>query len=610
MTTALLAANLWSWTLEITVLVAVAALAARLLSYPQARLLFWHGVFVLALLLPIFVPWKQPPPILVADGAVSITGPLSTDVPDLQHPWLNSLNALAVVIVGVALRLVWLAIGLFRLRRVRTRATPLHPSPLRFESAKLPSRQRLARPIQWRESGAITGPVTFGWLRPSILLPTRIQELPENLRRAIACHELVHVRRRDWLYVLAEELGRSLLWFHPAIWYALGQAQLAREQAVDAETVAWTGDREGYLDALLAMAERKLLPDVAPAPLFLKRRHLAARVAAILKETTMNGSRLFARVFAAVSAATAAVALAVWMFPLQSPAQALPDDAGITVDAGAKLLHRAPVHYPAGATATGTVLVEASLNAKGEVSDARVLSGPDDLRKAVLSSVLEWHYSTDVAPPPTVRITVQFNRTNSGAAAPFVPPQFPQVKGGLPPEAAQWTGTISEIRFAGLSSELQQQVESRLPVHTGDAYTHDTFPSTVAALNSVDHHLNLTVWINRDGGPVILLIALADSTNPKPLRVGGNVQAQNLITKIAPTYPPAAKQARLQGKVSLAVLIAKDGTVANVQVIDGDPLLTPSAMEAVWKWVYKPTLLNGQPVEVQTVVDVNYTLAR
>jgi TonB family protein len=601
MNPALLAANLWSWSLEITLLVAVAAVAARLLAHPQARLFFWHGVFVLALFLPIFVPWKQPPGVVVDGAAVSLAGPLSAGVPGLQHPWLSSRNALALVILGAALRLAWLAVGLYRLRRIRTHATPLLQAPADFDAA-----QR----IHWCESAAISGPVTFGWLRPSILLPARIQELPESLRRAIACHELVHVRRRDWLYVLAEELGRSLLWFHPAIWYALGQAQLAREQAVDAETIVWTGDREGYLDALLAVAERKLLPDVAPAPLFLKRRHLAARVAVILKETTMSGSRLFVRVFAAVSAATAAVALAVWMFPLQSAAQVLADDAGITVDAGAKLLHRAPVHYPAGATVAGTVLVDASLNANGEVSDARVLSGPEELRKAVLSSVLEWHYSTDVAPPPTVRIAIQFIRPNSGGAAPFVPPQFPQVKGGLPSEAVQWTGTISDIRFNGLSSELQQQVESRLPVHKGDPYTHDTFPSTVAALNSVDHHLNLTVHVDRDGGPVILIVALADPTNPKPLRVGGNVQAQNLITKVTPAYPVAAKQARIQGKVSLAVLIAKDGTVANIQLIDGDPLLTPSAIEAVWKWVYKPTLLNGEPVEVQTAVDVNYTLAR
>jgi len=258
----------------------------------------------------------------------------------------------------------------------------------------------------------------------------------------------------------------------------------------------------------------------------------------------------------------------------------------------------------------------------------RALSGPDELRKPVLASVLDWHYSADVAPPPTVRIAVKFDRAPSGAPAPFVPPQFPQVKGGLPSEAAHWTGTISDIRFTGLSSELQQQVESRIPVHKGDAYTQYTFPSTVAALNAVDHHLNLTVQIDRDGGPVILVIALAAaqpaappppppaatpadaSTPPQRIRVGGNVQSQNLITKVTPNYPPLAKQGRITGTVSLSVTITKEGTVDNIDLISGHPLLVPSAIEAVRQWVYRPTLLNGNPVEVLTQVDVNYTLAQ
>jgi TonB family protein len=621
MTLTLLASNLWSWSLEIAVLVLAVALVSRLVVHPASRLRFWQGTILVALLLPLAAPWRQPPAIArAADGSVSIATLPSEDVSDARQSLFGSRHALELVAAGAVLRLMWLCVGCWRLRRLRTQATPLGIAPLEDGGRAL-----------WFESSSITGPVTFGWLRPSILLPERIRELPEHLRTAIACHELVHVRRRDWLFVIAEEVLRSLLWFHPAIWYALSQVQLAREHAVDRETVALTRDRDGYLDALLAVAAHRLHPDVAPAPLFLRRRQLASRLAALVKEsnakeTSMSASRLFARVVAAISAAGAAAVLAVWMFPLQSPAQVLADDPGIAVDAGARLLHRAPVHYPPGVNTAGTVLVEASLNAKGEVADARVLSGPDELRKAVLASVLEWHYSAEVAPPPTVRIAIQFNRAPRAAPSPFVPPQFPEVKGGLPSEAARWTGTISEIRFTGLSSELQQQVESRLPVHKGDAYTHDTFPSSVAALNSVDYHLNLTVQVVRDGGPVILIIALPaaqpaapppppatpgdSSTPPQRIRVGGNVQAQNLITKVTPVYPPLAKAARITGTVSFAVTIAKEGTVGNIEIVSGHPLLVPSALEAVKQWVYRPTLLNGEPVEVLTQVDINYTLAQ
>jgi periplasmic protein TonB len=99
----------------------------------------------------------------------------------------------------------------------------------------------------------------------------------------------------------------------------------------------------------------------------------------------------------------------------------------------------------------------------------------------------------------------------------------------------------------------------------------------------------------------------------KPLqriRVGGNVQAANLIRKVTPQYPPLAKQARVQGTVRFQAIIGKDGTIQNLQLITGHPLLVPAATEAVKQWLYKPTLLNGEPVEVVTQIDVNFTLSQ
>lgn len=95
---------------------------------------------------------------------------------------------------------------------------------------------------------------------------------------------------------------------------------------------------------------------------------------------------------------------------------------------------------------------------------------------------------------------------------------------------------------------------------------------------------------------------------PTRIRVGGNVQAANLVTQVKPTYPPEAKQAGIQGKVELSALIGKDGTVVDLKVLSGDPLLAAAAVDAVKNWVYRSTLLNGEPVEVQTTIDVNFTL--
>jgi protein TonB len=97
---------------------------------------------------------------------------------------------------------------------------------------------------------------------------------------------------------------------------------------------------------------------------------------------------------------------------------------------------------------------------------------------------------------------------------------------------------------------------------------------------------------------------------PQRIRVGGNVQAAMLIRQPKPVYPPLARQARIQGTVKLQAIIGRDGSIQNLQVMNGHPLLVPSAIEAVRQWVYKPTLLNGEPVEVITVIDVNFTLSQ
>src|ERR1035437_3348294 len=95
----------------------------------------------------------------------------------------------------------------------------------------------------------------------------------------------------------------------------------------------------------------------------------------------------------------------------------------------------------------------------------------------------------------------------------------------------------------------------------------------------------------------------------KRIKIGGNIQQRKLVSQPKPVYPPLAKQARIQGVVQLSALIGKEGNVINLAVISGHPLLVPSALEAVQQWVYQTTLLNGEPVEVLTQIDVNYTLS-
>lgn len=98
-------------------------------------------------------------------------------------------------------------------------------------------------------------------------------------------------------------------------------------------------------------------------------------------------------------------------------------------------------------------------------------------------------------------------------------------------------------------------------------------------------------------------------SGPLRVRVSQAVMQGMAETRVAPIYPPDAKAARIQGSVVLKAIIGKDGTIENLSVISGHPLLTPSALDAVRQWKYRPYLLNGSPVEVETQVTINFTLA-
>lgn len=113
--------------------------------------------------------------------------------------------------------------------------------------------------------------------------------------------------------------------------------------------------------------------------------------------------------------------------------------------------------------------------------------------------------------------------------------------------------------------------------------------------------------------PLLFLITIttlaASQAVPQRVRVSEDILQGLMLKKVSPIYPPLAKQARIQGTVVLKVLISKSGDVENLQLISGHPMLAPAAIEAVKQWKYQPYLLNGEPIEVETKVTVNFTLA-
>ena len=104
-------------------------------------------------------------------------------------------------------------------------------------------------------------------------------------------------------------------------------------------------------------------------------------------------------------------------------------------------------------------------------------------------------------------------------------------------------------------------------------------------------------------------VAVPHVATPQRVRVSQGVSSGLLIKKVQPNYPPLARQARIQGDVVLQAEISKDGTIQNLQLVSGHPMLAPAAIEAVRQWRYRPYLLNGEPVAVETQVLVKFSLS-
>jgi TonB family protein len=102
----------------------------------------------------------------------------------------------------------------------------------------------------------------------------------------------------------------------------------------------------------------------------------------------------------------------------------------------------------------------------------------------------------------------------------------------------------------------------------------------------------------------------AHPTVPQRVRLSPEVARGLLITKIMPVYPPLAQQANIQGIVVLEADIAKDGSVGSLRAVSGHPMLVPAAIDAAKQWKYKPYTLNGESVEVNTQIQVTFTLTR
>ena len=318
-----------------------------------------------------------------------------------------------VLAAGCAGRALWIAVGLGRLRRWRRERAGDRAASRRVSLA---CARRLRR---GRSSGCrrrYRDRSRSGWRGRWWCCPSRFNELPAEIQEAIVCHELLHVRRRDWIVTVAEQAIRAVLWFHPAIWWLIGQAQLAREQTVDGEVVALTGNRAQYLNALLAMAGNRPALDLAPAALFLRKRHLKNRVTLLLKEVNYveTQSRIVLRrqlrriVHRGLARAAHLSAAGGAASPGGGPAEPAAQRSAAVSAGGARKTYR------------GRRSCWRSTSTRpGHVSDTKVLSGPEELRSAALEAILQWHYNPQAMTlPATTQVTMNFKLPGGRRAGP------------------------------------------------------------------------------------------------------------------------------------------------------------------------------------------------
>jgi TonB family protein len=556
--------NLWAWSLHAGANVAMVALCLALLRVraPRTRLGLLEAAFgsllCLTPLISLLAYWHGVTTLPTSAAGVRTVESLVTSAVAAAIPgamaWTPFL--VGIWVAGAVLRAAWLCLGLRRLRQGSM--TPA-PEAIETEARELQTLLRTRARLEWRDD--IMQPATFGWFCPRVLLPSTLLHDEPVRRRAILCHELVHVSRADWHHVVLEEAARSVFWFHPGVHWLIAELRVVREQVVDREVVERLGDRTAYLNVLYAYASHETAAaGVAP---FFGRRQLERRVKSLLTEVSMSRLHRLTVNLAIAVLVGGAVGAATYWYPLDlfaataSPRTQDTGGAAGPLERAAKQVsdrastprrtHATSFVFPAearGVLASAVVTVRLVVDDTGAVAEARVLRLQET-----------WRGHGDTAAMATATRLVMENALNTIRQWRYEPPAAPVF----------WTMTVFYSDGPGKAEQP--------PSDEGDA---------LASAGA--------------GG--------------KALRVGGAVRPPEKLATVAPTYPQEALDAGIEGVVSIEATIDATGTVSDARVVKSVPELDDAALEAVRQWKYRPTLLNGAPVPVIMTVTINFALPR
>lgn len=412
--------TIWLWNLaaystQLAVLAITAAAATTLLrlNTPRATVRFWQVVMGVALALPLLQPWTNDPGTAVTSSLTFMSAAAAADAPAAAR--LDPATLIGVVLLaGVALRGLWLGVGLWRLRSIRRRAVPA-PTLDGLTHGLTGELQATAAVML---SDEVEGPATVGWWRAVVLLPRGILRLSPAVQKAVLCHELIHVRRRDWLATVLEEVWCAVLWFHPGARLLASRACLAREMLVDEETILHTRDRRAYAEALLAFSNPQ--PPLIGATALIGPRQLSQRIALIAQEAAMSRSRVasllsLSAVIVAVATLSAATSVPMVSSRVQA-SQVYKAGPGITMPT---VVHEMKPTYTREAMQQkiqGSVWLEIVVLANGNVGDVAVTRSLDKefgLDNQAVAATRQWKFrpGRKSGKPVPVRVTIELTFT-------------------------------------------------------------------------------------------------------------------------------------------------------------------------------------------------------
>jgi TonB family protein len=404
---------------QLLVIISVAAIAEAMgrVTDPRLRLTYWRGVALACIALPMSAIVG---PDVFGSGVTSLV----TSVDGAESAPVRAVLPAASRVVWPLLcaaalaRLAWLCAGAVRLRqlRQRSRAAVLTPD---LEAI----RSDIAPRAEFRVSYALAQPAGFGLRHPIVLLPEGFFAMEPMAQRTVACHELLHVARCDWSWIVVEEVARALFWFHPAVWLLVDRIQESREQLIDRLVLARIPSKRAYMTALLAFAA-----DSRPAVLataFLRKRQLRSRLRKLVKESVMSRRRFVWTAVVLACVIGGAMASTVVALPLNWPIgaasaqrQEVVDGKDPDVTLPKVVLQVKPQYTPEAMQARieGTVVMNAVVRTDGTPGDIKVTKSLDTqygLDNQAVAALSQWRFEPGLkdGKPVPVRVTIEMRFT-------------------------------------------------------------------------------------------------------------------------------------------------------------------------------------------------------